>query len=209
MPAPPLSLRIHRFAQYPLFVLILFCRAPTSPRTSHVSTFCRLYSLRQCRGAHFLSHSFHVEQERCRPPKPLRLSGFWLLCIFMHCIFHAFRTFCMICLVSLLQFFSAVAACLSPLNGFVFAAAPMRFSCFAGAPVHRFFVVALFSLCVHLVNRFAFLLCSLTADAFCLRRIFAEPPRDCRSLFRHSLSFSLFPTLPFCLTPLFFYYIII
>ena len=27
MPAPPLSLRIHRFAQYPLFVLILFCRA--------------------------------------------------------------------------------------------------------------------------------------------------------------------------------------
>ena len=81
MPAPPLSLRIHRFAQYPLFVLILFCRAPTSPHNSHVSTFCRLYSSWQCRGAHFPALSFHVEQRLCRPPKPQCLSAFWL---FMH-----------------------------------------------------------------------------------------------------------------------------
>lgn len=81
MPVPPLSLRIHRFAQYPLFVLILFCLAPTSPHTSHVSTFCRLYSSWPCRGAHFPALSFHVEQRLCRPPKPQCLSGFWL---FMH-----------------------------------------------------------------------------------------------------------------------------
>ena len=81
MPAPPLSLRIHRFAQYPLFVLILFCRAPTSPHTSHASTFCRLYSSWQCRGAHFPALSFHVEQRRCRPQKPQHLSRFFS---FMH-----------------------------------------------------------------------------------------------------------------------------
>lgn len=92
MPAPPLSLRIHRFAQYPLFVLIFFCRAPTSPHTSHVSTFCRLYSSWQCRGAHFFAFSFHVEQRLCRPPKPQHLSRFLLVYAYLYIAsLHVFR----------------------------------------------------------------------------------------------------------------------
>ena len=92
MPAPPLSLRIHRFAQYPLFVLILFCRAPTSPHTSHVSTFCRLYSSWQCRGAHFPARSFHVEHTSCRSPKPQHLSRFLLVYAYLYIAsLHVFR----------------------------------------------------------------------------------------------------------------------
>ena len=92
MPAPPLSLRIHRFAQYPLFVLILFCRAPTSPHTSHVSTFCRLYSSWQCRGAHFFAFSFHVEHTSCHSPKPQRLSRFLLVYAYLYITsLHVFR----------------------------------------------------------------------------------------------------------------------
>lgn len=84
MPAPPLSLRIHRFAQYPLFVLILFCRAPTPPHTSLVSIFCRLYSSWQCRGEHFFAFSFHVEHTSCHSQKPQRLSRFLLVYAYLY-----------------------------------------------------------------------------------------------------------------------------
>lgn len=87
------SLRIHRFAQYPLFVLILFCRAPTSPHTPHVSTFCRLYSSWQCRGAHFPALSFHVEQRLCRPPKPQCLSAFLAFYAYLCIAFYALHCF--------------------------------------------------------------------------------------------------------------------
>lgn len=53
---------------------------------------CRLYSLRQCRRAHSLSPSFHVEQKLCRPPKPQRLSGFLIVYAYLCNIF--FARFC-------------------------------------------------------------------------------------------------------------------
>ena len=67
-----------------------------------------------------------------------------------------------------------------------------------GVPVQRF-----------ALNSSIDLLFALTADAFCLRRIFAEPPAIAALCLGYAFSFSLFPTLPFCLTALFFYYIII
>lgn len=130
MPAPPLSLRIHRFAQYPLFVLILFCRAPTSPHTSHVSTFCRLYSSWQCRGAHFFAFSFHVEHTSCRSPKPQCLSGFLALYAYLY--------------IASLHVFSPMRLLFPPLRSFSRcrsaaddrASAPLRRFCFR-APHRR------------------------------------------------------------------------
>ena len=172
MPAPPLSLRIHRFAQYPLFVLILFCRAPTSPHTSHVSTFCRLYSSWQCRGAHFPALSFHVEQRLCRPPKPQCLSGFWL---FMH-IYASYFMLCTALHCQPCRFATILfRRCRLPLAAKTDLSL-RQFLCVSratGVPVQRF-----------ALNSSIDLLFALTADAFCLRRIFAEPPRDRRSLFR-------------------------
>ena len=66
------------------------------------------------------------------------------------------------------------------------------------------------TLCAQLVNRFAFLLCSLTVDALLSPTCFSDRRPEIAALFLgYTFSFSLSPTLPFCLTPLFFYYIII
>lgn len=172
MPAPPLSLRIHRFAQYPLFVLILFCRAPTSPHTSHVSTFCRLYSSWQCRGAHFPSLSFHVEQRLCRPPKPQCLSGFLAHYAYLCVVFYALHCFA---LSALSLCHNSFPPCRLPLAAKTDLSLRQSLcvSRATGVPVQRF-----------APNSSIDLLFALTADAFCLRRIFAEPPRDRRSLFR-------------------------
>lgn len=170
MPAPPLSLRIYRVAQCPLFVLILFCRAPTSPHTSHVSTFCRLYSSWQCRGAHFFAFSFHVEHTSCRSPKPQRLSAFLAFYAYLCIAFFVLcATFCILCIVALPQLFSAVAACLSSLKRICFAAVPMRFLASPASP---------FNALRSTRQSICFLLCALSADAFCLRRILPSRPRS-------------------------------
>ena len=64
----------------------------TSPHTSHVSTFCRLYSSWQCRGAHSFASSFHVEHTSCHSPKPQRLSRFLLVYEYLYITsLHVFR----------------------------------------------------------------------------------------------------------------------
>ena len=207
MPAPPLSLRIHRFAQYPLFVLILFCRAPASPHTSHVSTLCRLYSSWQCRGAHFPALSFHVEQRLCRPPKPQCLSAFWL---FMH-IYASYFMLCTALHCQPCRFATILfRRCRLPLaakTDLVFATAALHFLVQPSSPFIAFAVGAPSS--PFALNSSIDLLFALTADAFCLRRILPSCPAIAALCLGYAFSFSLFPTLPFCLTALFFYYIII
>lgn len=184
MPAPPLSLRTHRFAQYPLFVLFLFCRAPTSPHTSHVSTFCRLYSSWQCRGAHFPALSFHVEQRLCRPPKPQRLSGFLIVCAYLFIVFSlSFNRLSLLVAVSLCSVLFRHRLFLLPQRTDLSLRRPLCiFSCNHRPPFIAFAVGAPSS--PFALNSSIDLLFALTADAFCLRRIFADPPRDRRSLFR-------------------------
>lgn len=65
----------------------------TSPHTSHISTFCRLYSSWQCRGAHSPALSFHVEQRHCRPPRPQRLSAFLAFYAYLCIVFYALHCF--------------------------------------------------------------------------------------------------------------------
>lgn len=163
MPAPPLSLRIHRFAQYPLFVLILFCRAPTSPRTSHVSTFCRLYSSWQCGGAHFFAFSFHVEHTSCHSPKPQRLSRFLLVYAYLY--------------IASLHVFSPMRLLFPPLRSFprCRSAADDR----ASAPLRRF--------CFRAPHRRP--ACRFRRRSFAFRFSAVVPP----SFFDFSISFCLMP----------------
>ena len=81
---------------------------------------------------------------------------FGSLCIFMHRIL-CFALLCIVSLVALPQFFSAAAACLSPLKRICLCDGRFAFSRATVVPVHRFCCRrALFSLCAQLVNRFAF-----------------------------------------------------
>ena len=72
----PINARAAAFlADTPLCTISSLCPNLLLPRTYTLAAprfdlFCRLYSLRQCRGAHFPALSFHVEQRLCRPPKP-------------------------------------------------------------------------------------------------------------------------------------------
>lgn len=102
---------------------------------------CRLYSLRQCRGAHSLSPSFHVKQKLCRPPKPQRLSGFLIVYAYLCNIF--FARFCP--LSSLVAVFLCSVLLrrrrlpLASTNGFSLRDGRFAFSrATVGVPVHRF-----------------------------------------------------------------------
>ena len=121
------------------------------------------------------------------------------LCIFMQHLFRSLLPFIIArCRVALFGFVPPQTLPPASTNGFSLCGGHFAFSRATGVLVQRF-----------ALNSSIDLLFALTADAFCLRRVFAEPPRDCAFCLGRAFSFGISPTLPFCLTPPFFYYIII
>lgn len=142
-PARPISLPAHSLSSFFRQQNLPF-RSPiltSSPCRFCFFFLCRLYSLRQCRGAHSLSPSFHVEQKPCHPPKPQRLSGFLIVYAYLCNIF--FAHFCplssLVAVFLCSVLFRRRCLPLASTNGFSLRDGRFAFSrATVGVPVHRF-----------------------------------------------------------------------